>query len=120
MPIEMEFLEPNIYVFHWSGVVRAQDALASQQGAQTHAAEHNITEQVQIIEMSNVVTATWDLQAFKNIVSSNQAVVAMYLVQPPTYIKMGARAIHPFVNFMELDICKDFESALAQAQVFRR
>lgn len=116
MPISTEFTAPNIYIFHWSGIVRPTDALDAQEAAIEHAAAHAIERQIQVVDMRDLQFVAWNVDAFRDVVSLNQNVQAMYVVRPPRYLKMGAHALQPFVRHMSLHIYQDYDRALMAAR----
>lgn len=116
MAIDMEFIAPNIYVFHWSGVVRPDDATNMQMQALEHAAANCIPETVQIVDMREIVTIVWDIRAFMDIIKMNKKVKTLFLVQPPSYIRIGAKAVANLLKFVHLETVESYDDALAQAK----
>lgn len=115
MPIELELIDPAIYVFHWTGIVRVAEAAEQQQAAIDHARANNVPHQFQIVNMSNLQSVAWNLTAFRDIVQLNPTVLCIMLVQPPRYILMGTRAIHTFSRDIDLEIEDDYDRAVQKA-----
>jgi hypothetical protein len=115
MPIEMEYQPEGVYIFHWFDIVKPADALELQHRAMAHAAENGIEQQVQVVDMRQLQMVAWDIQSFRDIVSINQNVLKLILVQPPAYIRLSAGAIVAMLKFVKYEIVDDYDAAVARA-----
>ncbi|MEM6282309.1 MAG: hypothetical protein AAF787_08970 [Chloroflexota bacterium] len=118
MAIQREYLGDGIYVFTWTGVIMASEAMMGQHDVMHHATENDVSYHYQIIDMSNIQSIEWKVPAWRDVIRANPDIVAITLVRPPGYIAVATRTVLTLLPWIDFYIKDNRDEAIAFAQAY--
>lgn len=117
MPIEIERLEPDIFLLHWVGDITMDAIEQSHKQTTEEAEEDDVERYIHIIDTQRVGNLPRDIASARMIMLRYPKVIAVLMVNIPAYLTVLVRAVNSITPRVSLEIFDSVEAAKERAHV---
>ncbi|MEO0563768.1 MAG: hypothetical protein AAF125_16805 [Chloroflexota bacterium] len=115
MPVEIERLEPDIFLLHWIGDIGVKDLAASHAETTAITTADGIDRYVHIISTAELGKIPADAIGARQVLIDYSNVIALLMIDSPTIIRILTRTVNSITPQVAIETHSDLEAAKARA-----